>query len=854
MTKRTLYAVAELPVSLVLLATVLSLCPVEANAAAQGAACATCIAVVVGPEQAAALPAQLDGMEVLIRVPTGGEAAAATALSLVAQRGGRPGLFVRGLPGAPPAGTALADARRVAIAIDAPRTGESVDEYAFSLKTRLTAIRAAAPPALALGIAADATTISIALSHELGSYVDFVVVSDAAPADAQGVEIWRAVPGAPASVQDVLAMTKGSPGVTHWLWQLPEDSAAAGALATELARVAALPPGVDPTQPAVGQRVGESVQVIASRSLTVEEIVARHQAAATRQAAAVHEVISSGTLTLSFEAPGFPAPVSISSETTIYTARDVTEIEQRAIRVNGIEFSGKMLPRLPIIEPERVASPPLAIALTNMYRYRLAGRETIARTPCYIVAFEPDPNRHDNGQPLFRGQAWIAMDTFAMLKVAAAQTGLRGAIVASEQVDELRQVSPGIWLLARSDVRQMYEGAAHRTPIHRVLAISRTEVNPKDFAERRTHAYGAASVMLRDTPQGFRYLKKETAPGKAAPDIAGRADRMRTLIGGVIVDPNISVPLPFAGLSYVDFNLFNTGTQFNGFFGGTYGQLAFSVPSLGGSRWQLAGRAFGIASSYNDRSFVNGREIYEEDIRQRPSSMSVWLLRPLTPRITVRAGYDLDYTHLARGDATARDFVVPADQIAHGARLSLDVQRAGWNGSVWWNPGRRAGWRAWGRSRSGEYDPAHRDFQRYGASLSRSTVLTPHLVARVEGAWMAGHDLDRFSRYSFGTFDNRLRGYPSALIRYDRGGAVRTALAWGASRLVRIDGFFDSAAVRDPGFGRGLRNYTGIGGAIEAPAPFGTLLAVEWGYGFRGVNSNGSLGTQVLRFSGVKVF
>jgi hypothetical protein len=611
---------------------------------------------------------------------------------------------------------------------------------------------------------------------------------------------------------------------------------------------------VDPSQAGGGDRVGETVQVVASRSLTVEEIVARHQAAAARQAARVREVISTGTLTLTFEAPGFPAPVSISSETTIYTGRDATEIEQRAIRVNGIEFSGKVLPRLPIIEPERVASPPLAIELTNRYRYRLAGRETIAGTPCYVVAFEPEPNRRDTGRPLFRGQGWIAMDTFAMLKVAAAQTALRGPIVASEQVDHFTQASPGIWLLSRSDVRQMYEGAAHRTPIHRVLAITRTEVNPQDFKERRTRAYAAAPVMLRDTPQGFRYLKKETAPGKEAPEIAGRADRVRTLIGGVIVDPNISVPLPFAGLSYVDFNLFNTGTQFNGFFGGTYGQLAFSVPSLGGSRWQLAGRGFGIASSYNDRAFVNGREIYEENIRQRPAALAVWLLRPLTPRVTFRAGYDLDYTHLARGDQTASDFVVPADQIVHGARFSLDVQRAGWNGSLWWNPARRSGWRAWGKNRPGEYDPAQRDFQRYGATLGRSMVVTPTLVARTEGAWMAGRDLDRFSRYSFGTFDNRLRGYPSALIRYDRGGALRTALAWSASKHVRVDGFFDSAWAHDPGFGRRLRNYSGIGGALEAPAPYGTLLALEWGYGFRGVNSNGSRGTQVYRFSAVKVF
>jgi hypothetical protein len=304
----------------------------------------------------------------------------------------------------------------------------------------------------------------------------------------------------------------------------------------------------------------------------------------------------------------------------------------------------------------------------------------------------------------------------------------------------------------------------------------------------------------------------------------------------------------------VDFNLFNTGTQFNGFFGGTYGQLAFAVPSLGGTRWQLGGRAFGIASSYNDREFVDGHEIYELDIRQRPSAASVWLLRPLSARIAVRAGYDLDYTHLARGDQTAQDFVVPADQIVHGAHFSLDAQRSGWNASIWWNPARRSGWREWGRAGSGDYDPRQRDFQRYGVTVARSTVLSPHVVTRAEAAWMAGTDLDRFSRYSFGTFDNRLRGYPSALIRYDRGGVVRTALAWNASKIVRMDGFFDAAWVHDPGFGRGLRNYNGLGGAVEAPAPFGTLLALEWGYGFRGVNTNGSLGTQVYRISAVKVF
>ena len=66
-------------------------------------------------------------------------------------------------------------------------------------------------------------------------------------------------------------------------------------------------------------------------------------------------------------------------------------------------------------------------------------------------------------------------------------------------------------------------------------------------------------------------------------------------------------------------------------------------------------------------------------------------------------------------------------------------------------------------------------------------------------------------------------GIRRRLIRYDRGcglseraGVVR-GQAGAAGRICR------SAAVHDPGFGRGLRNYTGVGAAAEVPAPFGTL-------------------------------
>jgi hypothetical protein len=475
-------------------------------------------------------------------------------------------------------------------------------------------------------------------------------------------------------------------------------------------------------------------------------------------------------------------------------------------------------------------------------------------TLCYVVRFAPAAG----GRTLFRGTAWIAADDFGLVKVAATQVGLRGPIVSSDQVDTFARVD-GVWLLRESRVNQIYEGAAHRTPIERVLTLDRTDINPVDFESRRASAYASPNVMVRDTPQGYRYLRRDPEqrrdPG-VVPTVAldAPAKHVRTLALGVIVDPNISQPLPFAGLSYVDFDLWGTGTQFNGFFGGTFGQLAFSVPSVAGSRWQIAGRAFAIASSFNDRSFDGGLERYEENIRQRPAQASVWALHPLTPRVTVRVGYDFEHIHYSRADTTDPAFVVPASQAVHAARFAIEGQRQGWTAGAWWAPAIRQHWRRWGGAGGGHYDTGHRDFQRYGASLARSTVVTPALVARGEIAWMGGHDLDRFSRYSFGAFDNRLRGYPGALIRYDRGAIARGAVGWSAAPRLRLDGFVDTAFVRDPGFGPEFRPFTGLGLAVESPAPFGTLVAAEWGYGIQGRRTDGRRGTHVVRISAYKVF
>ena len=876
----------------------------QARIAAQAVPpCGRCLAIAVLPDQVPLLPADLTGLEILVRISPSDAVTPASLLATVAQRGGTPGVLLED-----PADLPLLDAPELRTVVISVRTVPSdLTLLAFDLKRRLTEARARVPAGVRLGVASPSAVLQDLLGRDVGSYVDFVV-SETDPQ--AGVGWWR---DAGELSDPVASVQPHGPYTGRSLWRIPERATRFPETIADLAAAArVLPAGLVPSEgvtidcggtraqvwfdparlthvalvdkcspaqlrimpanaaPEVStlttgamlveiaetsrERFAEGVNVSAPRPLTIQEIIARHQAATARQSAAIRARISTGHLSLTFEAPGFVAPLAITSRIVMFAARGVEEIEQQDIRVNGLALDDGAGPRLPLIEPERVASAPLAIELTDVYRYSLAGTETVRGIQCYAVRFEPAVG----GRTLFRGVAWIATDDFGLVKVAATQLGLRGPIVSSDQVDDFTRLD-GRWLLHQSRLNQIYEGAAHRTPIERVITVERTEINPPDFDSRRAAALASPHVMVRDTPQGYRYIRRE--PGRRSesaaptePALEGPAQHVRTMAFGMIVDPNISHPLPFAGLSYVDFDLFGTGTQFNGFIGGTFGQLAFAIPSVAGSRWQIAGRAFAIASSFNDRSFDAGIERYDENIRQRPAQASVSVLRPLTPRVTLKVAYELDYTAYARAETTASQFVAPTSQTIHAARFAIEGQRHGWTASAWWAPAVRQRWTPWGPPAGDHYSAEHRDFQRFGASLARSAFVTPSVVVRGEAAWMDGHDLDRFSRYAFGAFDNRLHGYPSALIRYDRGAIGRGAIAWSAAPRLRIDGFADFAFVHDPGFGSGLKPFTGLGMAVETPAPLGTLLAAEWGFGLQGRRSDGRRGTHVLRVSAYKIF
>ncbi len=623
-----------------------------------------------------------------------------------------------------------------------------------------------------------------------------------------------------------------------------EDAPALGLEPPSRSFVVRLAPSV-----AEDPRFRAEVQVTAERPLTAAEILARHRAADQRQRRHVTRLISTGDTTITFTLPGLSAPASVTARTILYDDGARREVEQQDLRWNGaaVPLDRRRVPRLPIVEPA-AAEPPLALRLDEAYTYTLAGRETVEGRPAYVLAFAA----RQPGGP--QGRAWIDAADFGLSRLHTVRAGLPGPVVSSEQLDSFTRTDVAgraAWLLSRSEIHQTYEGPGHRTPIHRLVRFEQLEANPADFQARRARAHAGTGVLMRETSDGFRYLAADPVPsGERRP--AGRSDSVRTVALGVTLDPNVDGPLPFGGIGYLDLDLFGTGAQVNAFLGAGFVQGSFTVPRLGGSRWQLQGSLFAVLVRYNDRSFREGVEDYQETLRQRPSRASLGVSRPLTARSRVRVTYELEHNALGRSDLTATDFVAPVAPLAHGLRLELEARRGAWTGVVFGSASRRTRWEPWGRREALVASDA--GYQRYGLTLGRTVVATPRATGRVEAAWQGGHGLDRFSRYAVDSFLNRLRGYPSGSLRYDRGLLLRGQASAHLRPGLRAELFLDAAFLHDPGYGDGLRPYPGLGLGLTLALPRGALLAADGGWAFQGRDREGRKGTQALQVTLVKTF
>lgn len=580
----------------------------------------------------------------------------------------------------------------------------------------------------------------------------------------------------------------------------------------------------------------EEVDVVSARQLPVEEILRRLQAFEDAQARRLqnYQGLNTTHLRFEFESQG----LEVTFEGRLFFARQKGyDWAWERFFINGLKWKGRNLPKIPLIQPERAANLPLEINFNQDYSYRLGGTATVEGRDCWVVEFRPqDPVA---GTSLFRGTVWIDREHFARVRSRAVQLGLEGDVISNEEtlhyypIDHNGQPSEwhpdSYWLPLRTVSQQIWSIFNTALVVEKETVLSEVAINRADQEEAREAILQSDFTMVRDTPEGLRYLVKDKKTGARA--VQDQLDSSRLfLVGGVLYDDALEYPLPLAGIDYFSLDFKDTGTQVNAFFAGALLTASIADASVMNSRLSASSDLFLLAVPFTDTLYRNGEEIESAEIRERPASIDAEIGRLFGAFTKVNLIYELRHSKYSRSDNTAEDFVLPQDHFTNELGFKVTYTRTGYRLRARGIYAKRSSWEPWGVPASGEFDPDTRDFLKWRASVAKTFYLPHFRQFGIKLEYADGQDLDRFSKYQFGTFSEvRVSGYQTGKIRAERALVAHFSYGIEMGELFRLEGLVDTALANDELEGLNRDLLAGIGVAGVVVGPWKTLVRLDAG-------------------------
>jgi hypothetical protein len=591
--------------------------------------------------------------------------------------------------------------------------------------------------------------------------------------------------------------------------------------------------------------LAEQVTVEDTREMPVEEILRRLQAFEDAQARRIENYRAINTTHLRFQGGTGSQSVEVTFRGGYFYDRDEGfDWAWESLLVNGIEWRGETIPEIPLFEPEKAAALPVEITFSREYRYSLRGTETVQGRDCWVVDFEP-ATPVESGRTLFRGTVWVDREIYARVRTRAIQLGLEGGEVLSNEettiftpVDSAGQPAPwaveSFYLPLRLVGQQLWSILNATAVVEREILLSDVVINGTDFEERRTQAYDSEMTMVRDTEDGLRYLVKDEESGDRVPK-EGFDTKKRFLVGGVFYDESQDFPVPLAGFNWLWFDWRGTGAQANVFFAGPLVSVAFSDPSFRGSKFDVGFDVFAFALRGADIYFRDGVEAVEEEVESANPNIDFKLGRPIGNFFKLDLRYQLGYRTFARADETADDFVMPQDHLNHELSLAGRYTRRGYRARLAGQYNRRDDWEPWGLPGSGEFDPEHQEYLTWQAGLGKTWHLPKFFKFGAEIEYASGSDLDRFSKYEFGSFsDIRVRGYQSSKVRAEEVLAAHLTYGFDIGNVFRLDLVGDAALATDETAGLDRELLGGVGVVGTVLGPWQTIINIDLGVAVTG--------------------
>ena len=568
------------------------------------------------------------------------------------------------------------------------------------------------------------------------------------------------------------------------------------------------------------------IDVSEARGLPVEEILRRLQAFEDAQTRRVHHYEATYTQHFRYR-PGEGIQVieaTFAGPAFFHRGEGFDWVWQRFL-VNGVLWRGT-IPKLPLLQPARAAARPLEIDLDPRYRYRLRGTDAVEGRDCWVVDFEPASGVE--GGNLWKGTVWIDRELFARVKTRALQLGLTGDVISNEQTTTTEPVDadgqPAPWqtssyfLPTRVVAQELQSILNTAVQVEKESLLTDIRINADGFPDRLAAAYASRETMLRDTPDGLRYLDR-TEDGSRVVREGYDANRWFAL-GGVYWDEGQDYPVPLVGVDFFSSDFVGTGTQANLLFAGVLVNGNWAEPSLGGSRWDVGARVFGFFLGRNEELYRDGELAPEETVQSREARLALFLGRPIGSFFKFELSYGLQWDGYGRSDDTADDFVVPDSGWTSSYGLDLSYSRWGYRLGLGASFNNRSSWSPWGLPDNAEYSPNQQDYRRWSAVFGKSWWPGRLTKLGVELEHLDGNDLDRFSKYDFSTFGRgRVAGYQGGLVTASRADGVHVVGGLNIAEAVRVEGRVDAVWATDDatGLDRELLAGVGLNGTVVGP-------------------------------------
>jgi hypothetical protein len=510
------------------------------------------------------------------------------------------------------------------------------------------------------------------------------------------------------------------------------------------------------------------------------------------------------------------------TENRFFAEGKSAEWEELSFHLNGTKWGPKR-PPFPLLQAEKVLSLPLDLRLTTDYRYSFAGIESVEGRSCFVLHFDPV----DDQRTLYRGTVWIDRETYVKVKAQTIQTHLSTPVVSSDETQYFTSVGTidghNIDLLTRVVTRQIMLIAGRNLLVERGIRFEDFQLNAADFAAQRDAARASDNVMYRDTDQGLRYLlKRDGVRVVQTPTTSALAG-----LAGVTYDPSYDYPLPLIGVDYLNFNFMGKDNQLAVVFGGVLALVNLQRPKLLGEHVDGSLDLFAIAVKSSDRTYDNTGELTGQRLTILPFSTGFNLGWQLAEYQKLVVNYQFHFDSFGTDTTTAASFRPPVSTATNGVGLSWEWKQGGYSFLAGATGYKRAQWEPWGDP--GDYRPEDQSYLKYNASLSKDFFFGLQKI-HLNAAYYGGQDLDRFSSYQFGLFDdNRIHGVPSAGVRFGELGMFRGAYSFNLFDQYRLDLFLDQAIGRDPRRADAWQSITGIGVGGNIRGPFNTLLRGDVG-------------------------